>query len=78
MWTDRPGALPDTSTPLRSGDQFYVVLKGRLGSHSLLFTAEVDAIDNDVSQEPGSTAAYVEFKTSRILTHPNQERNFFG
>ncbi|KAG0413809.1 hypothetical protein HPB47_009021 [Ixodes persulcatus] len=78
MTSDRPGALPDTSAPLRSGDQFYVVLKGRLGSHSLLFTAEVDAIDNDVSQEPGSTAAYVEFKTARIMTHPNQERNFFG
>ncbi|XP_040062864.2 decapping and exoribonuclease protein [Ixodes scapularis] len=87
MTSNRPGALPDTSAPLRSGDQFYVVLKGRLGSHSLLFgnpmvptlfTAEVDAIDNDVSQEPGSTAAYVEFKTARIMTHPNQERNFFG
>ncbi|CAN7982539.1 unnamed protein product [Ixodes pacificus] len=78
MTSDRPGAIPDTSAPLRSGDQFYVVLKGRMESHSLLFTAEVDAIDNDVSQEPGSTAAYVEFKTARIMTRPNQERNFVG
>ncbi|XP_042147933.1 decapping and exoribonuclease protein [Ixodes scapularis] len=78
MTSDRPGAAPDTNGPLRTGDQFYIVLKGRLESHSLLFSAEVDAIDNDVPQEPGSTAAYVEFKTSRILTHPNQERNFFG
>uniref|UniRef100_V5H2L7 Decapping nuclease n=2 Tax=Ixodes ricinus TaxID=34613 RepID=V5H2L7_IXORI len=78
MTSDRPGAPPDTNAPLRTGDQFYIVLKGRLESHSLLFSAEVDAIDDDVPHEPGSTAAYVEFKTSRIMTHPNQERNFFG
>ncbi|CAN7982322.1 unnamed protein product, partial [Ixodes hexagonus] len=70
------GTLPDTSAPLRSGDQYYVVLKGMVGRHSLLFSAEVDAIDNDVPHEPGSMEAYVEFKTAREITHKGQERNF--
>lgn len=78
MTSDQPGTFPDTEAPLRSGDQFYVVMKGALETHSLLFTGEVDAIDNDVTHKPGSMDAYVEFKTARVITHRGQERNFFG
>ncbi|CAN7941015.1 unnamed protein product [Ixodes hexagonus] len=76
MTSAQPGALPDLSGPLRSDDQSYVVLKGMVGRHSLLLSAEVYAIDNDVPHEPGSMEAYVEFKIAREITHKGQERSF--
>lgn len=76
MASAQPGMPPDMDAPLICFDQFYVVLKGRLESHSLLFTTEVDAIDNDVPHDPGSTAAYVNLRSTRYTTCKNQVLNF--
>ncbi|CAN8017792.1 unnamed protein product, partial [Ixodes persulcatus] len=76
MASAQPGISPDMDAPLMCFDQFYVVLKGRLESHSLLFTTEVDAIDNDVPHDPGSTAAYVRLWSTIHTTCMSQVLKF--
>ncbi|XP_029842016.1 decapping and exoribonuclease protein-like isoform X3 [Ixodes scapularis] len=76
MASAQPGMSPDMDAPLICFDQFYVVLKGRLESHSLLFTTEVDAIDSDVPHDPGSTAAYVKLRSTRYTNCMSQVLKF--
>ncbi|XP_037502528.2 decapping and exoribonuclease protein-like, partial [Rhipicephalus sanguineus] len=65
-WTaEEPGAVPDDDELLRESEAYTVILRSKLGSHSIVLGAEVKAVDPSVECEPGSTASYVEFKVTR-------------
>lgn len=55
-------------------------MKGKLGNHTILFSAEVDGVDpayyNTPNHNPASMRRYVELKTSRIVSNERQHRNF--
>ncbi|XP_072168245.1 decapping and exoribonuclease protein-like [Diadema setosum] len=72
---DGKTASVDTSKPVNSNEAFCSVIQTRLGSHSLIYSGEVDCRIN----RPGakSPANYVELKTSRIWYTHNNERNFY-
>ena len=42
---DSPGAAPDPRAPAVESAEFCCVLRSRLGSHSLVYGAEVDGVD---------------------------------
>lgn len=65
MTTPEPGVGPEEDELVREGDTYNAVLRGQLGSHSLLMATEVKAVDPSVKCESDSTAGYVEFKTNR-------------
>ncbi|XP_074648892.1 decapping and exoribonuclease protein-like [Tubulanus polymorphus] len=68
------GCPEDPSTPINNSECFNTVLRSRLNSHSLIFSAEVDCVDparTDRSQD-----GYIELKTSREFTHPRQKTSF--
>lgn len=50
--------------------EFGVVFKSKLGSHRLIFGAEVDGLDDDAS-------TYIELKTCRILKEPSHFSTFY-
>ncbi|XP_075550444.1 decapping and exoribonuclease protein-like [Dermacentor variabilis] len=77
MTTTDPEVVPDEDELVREGDTYNAVLRGQLGSHSLLMATEVKAVDPSVKCESGSTAGYVEFKTNRILSPPWHRSNFY-
>ncbi|XP_077540693.1 decapping and exoribonuclease protein-like [Haemaphysalis longicornis] len=92
MVSAEPGGAPDPEAVLNECEEYCVVVRSRLESHSLVFGAEVDAVDPRsthhrhssggnkeaaaASTQPGSTAAYVELKTSRDCLSEQQYRNF--
>ncbi|KAH9382016.1 hypothetical protein HPB48_022241 [Haemaphysalis longicornis] len=92
MVSAEPGGAPDPEAVLNECEEYCVVVRSRLESHSLVFGAEVDAVDPRsahhrhssggnkeaaaASTQPGSTVAYVELKTSRDCLSEQQYRNF--
>jgi RAT1-interacting protein len=53
------------------------VVKTRLGGHSLLFGAEVDAVNKADSKPPwNSLEDFVELKTNRMIETQRQETSF--
>lgn len=56
--------------PVNTWSEFSVVLKSKLGRHRLLFSAEVDGVDED-----GKT--YVEVKTAAHIARPEQKLRFY-
>ncbi|XP_042907114.1 decapping and exoribonuclease protein [Parasteatoda tepidariorum] len=80
MSADSPTSSPDLSVPVNEKEEYCIVLKGRLNSHTILFSAEVDGKDpeylNNPNAEPVSTKSYTELKTSRIITTHRQNQNF--
>ncbi|KAG8187164.1 hypothetical protein JTE90_020039 [Oedothorax gibbosus] len=80
MVSDSPDSKPDLSVPVNEKEEYCIVTKGRLNSHTILFSAEVDGKDPVCLNQPdGNTDAiksYIELKTSRIITTNRQNRNF--
>ncbi|KAL3210694.1 hypothetical protein MRX96_008643 [Rhipicephalus microplus] len=66
MTSKEPGAAADDDQQLRETESYSVVLRSKLGSQSIVFSAEVKAVDASVECDPGSTAGYVEFKLTRF------------
>ena len=56
--------------PVNTWREFGAIFKSKLGSHRLIFGAEVDGLDEDGS-------SYVELKTSRILKDSTQFTTFY-
>ncbi|GFO32133.1 decapping and exoribonuclease protein-like [Plakobranchus ocellatus] len=70
--TDKADGSPDISHPVNTIEEFRSVARSHLGSHSLVYAAEIDCID------PNSRGnnKYVELKTSRIIETGQQYENF--
>lgn len=72
-----PGQVPDTNAPVNEREEFCIVTRARLESHSLVYGAEVDARDPRAPHHrPGSTSAYVELKTSKDCLSERQYLSF--
>lgn len=80
MTADSVNGKPNTSVPVNEKEEFCSVMKGKLGNHTILFSAEVDGEDpafyNNPNHNPTSMQQYVELKTSRIISNERQHRNF--
>lgn len=69
--------MPDTNAPVNEREEFCIVTRARLESHSLVYGAEVDARDPRAPHHrPGSTSAYVELKTSKDCLSERQYLSF--
>ncbi|BFZ18017.1 hypothetical protein BsWGS_21056 [Bradybaena similaris] len=69
---DKSSRVPETKSPVNSNVAFCSVARTRLGSHSIVFGAEVDCEDADCKE--GNV--YVELKTSRVIESQRQNENF--
>lgn len=73
---DSPDGIPDPTGVVNTNEAFCTVIRSRLGTHSLLFSGEVDCTDPR-SPSPNPPACYVELKTSKVMHSPAQRRNFY-
>ncbi|XP_071488435.1 decapping and exoribonuclease protein-like [Diadema antillarum] len=73
--SDGKTASVDTSKPVNSNEAFCSVIQTSMGSHSLIYSGEVDCRINRPGTEP--PANYVELKTSKIWDNNHHERNFY-
>ncbi|XP_013412716.1 decapping and exoribonuclease protein isoform X2 [Lingula anatina] len=64
----KPDGQPDTCVPVNNYEAFCLVVRRRLKEHSLVFAGKTDCYD-------AKEKCYVEFKTSREIYQPNQDRN---
>ncbi|XP_059098919.1 decapping and exoribonuclease protein-like [Tigriopus californicus] len=82
MMTDQPGQEPDANEPMNTNEEFCGMFRTRLGSHSLVYGAEMDGLVMDTSAPQDkdaidlTQAEFAELKCSRQMDHPKQERNF--
>lgn len=79
-YLDSATSKPNPSIPVNEKEEYCSVMKGKLGNHTILFSAEVDGVDpayyNTPNHNPASMRRYVELKTSRIISNERQHRNF--
>ncbi|XP_013412715.1 decapping and exoribonuclease protein isoform X1 [Lingula anatina] len=68
MVAAKPDGQPDTCVPVNNYEAFCLVVRRRLKEHSLVFAGKTDCYD-------AKEKCYVEFKTSREIYQPNQDRN---
>ncbi|XP_066472621.1 decapping and exoribonuclease protein isoform X2 [Tiliqua scincoides] len=76
MCADSPDGTPDPTGVVNTNEAFCTVIRSRLGTHSLLFSGEVDCTDPR-SLSPNPPACYVELKTSKVMHSPAQRKNFY-
>ncbi|XP_044275645.1 decapping and exoribonuclease protein [Varanus komodoensis] len=76
MCADTPDGVSDPTGVVNTNEAFCTVIRTRLGTHSLLFSGEVDCTDPR-SPWPGPPSCYVELKTSKPMHSPAQRRNFY-
>ena len=63
--------------PVMESEEFCCVYRTKLGSKSIIFGAEMDAVEKDVSSDGDlNHATFIELKTSRQIDHAGQHRNF--
>ncbi|XP_053143874.1 decapping and exoribonuclease protein isoform X3 [Hemicordylus capensis] len=73
---DTPDGTPDPTGVVNTNEGFCTVIRTRLGTHSLLFSGEVDCTDpHSSSLDPPS--CYVELKTSKVMHNSTQRRSFY-
>ncbi|GIY93585.1 decapping and exoribonuclease protein [Caerostris extrusa] len=77
--TDTVDGVPDISSKTHQLEEYCVVLKSILNSHTLLYKAEIDAVipHRDLSPEISTTSSYVEIKTIRSLKTENEKYYFY-
>ena len=76
-----PAVLPDTNQPVDENEEFCCLFRTKVNGLSLVYGAEMDAyqsqqIIQDSSDVTLDAGKFVELKTSRIVEHDRQERNF--
>ncbi|KAH7955624.1 hypothetical protein HPB52_001955 [Rhipicephalus sanguineus] len=71
-----PGVATKEGELVREGDAYNTVLRGHIGSHTFVISAEVKAVDPSIQCEAGSTGSYVEFKTNRVFSTEGQRSKF--
>lgn len=75
LTTSELGMPPDTDAPVNEREAICVVTRRKIGEHTLIISSEVDACDHR-GRRPGLPTPYVEIKTRRMFTRPQDERNF--
>ncbi|XP_063794184.1 decapping and exoribonuclease protein [Pseudophryne corroboree] len=75
LCADSPDAAPCPSEVVNTNEAYCSVLLGRLNSHSLLLSGEVDCSDPS-SANPSPPFCYVELKSSAQIRNPHQQRSF--
>lgn len=80
MIAGEPTGVPDTEEGVNEKEEYCTIVRSRLNEvHSLLYGAEVDAVDHRlVEKKPDlvhSPRRYVELKTSRLVDGKRQETN---
>ncbi|CAI5768107.1 Decapping nuclease [Podarcis lilfordi] len=76
MCSDTPDGTPDPTGVVNTNEAFCIVIRTRLGTHSLLFSGEVDCTDPR-SPWPDPPSCYVELKTSKVMHSPAQRKSFY-
>ncbi|XP_060615503.2 decapping and exoribonuclease protein [Anolis sagrei] len=76
MCADTPDGTPDPTGVVNTNEGYCTVIRTRLGTHSLLFSGEVDCTDPR-SPWPDPPSCYVELKTSKVMHSPAQRRSFY-
>lgn len=76
MCADTQNGAPDPSAVVNTHEAFCTVIQVQMGSHSLLFSAEVDCTD-PLSPWPDPPGCYVELKTTRAMQSCAHRRNFY-
>ncbi|XP_075752198.1 decapping and exoribonuclease protein isoform X2 [Rhipicephalus microplus] len=74
MSSSTPGTDPDVDAVLNELEEYKVVVRNSLGSHTLLMGATIKAVDP--RYEPGSPKGYVVFRTQRMFPTDRQWFNF--
>ncbi|XP_037074049.1 decapping and exoribonuclease protein-like isoform X2 [Pollicipes pollicipes] len=72
MMADAADSEANPHVPVLEGEEFCCVLRSRLGSHSLVYGAEVDGLDPHHTGDPSTMARFVELKTSREVDNQRQ------
>ncbi|XP_018420265.1 PREDICTED: decapping and exoribonuclease protein [Nanorana parkeri] len=70
-----PDSDPCPSETVNTNEAYCSVLLGRLASHSVLLSGEVDCTDASAAN-PSPPSSYVELKTSAQIRNPHQQRSF--
>ncbi|XP_072288051.1 decapping and exoribonuclease protein [Pyxicephalus adspersus] len=70
-----PDSDPCPSEVVNTNEAFCSVLLGRLASHSVLLSGEVDCVDASATN-PSPPSNYVELKTSAQIRNQHQQRSF--
>ncbi|XP_060095066.1 decapping and exoribonuclease protein isoform X1 [Heteronotia binoei] len=76
MCADTPDGIPDPTAVVNTNEGFCTVIRTRLGTHSLVFSGEVDCTDPR-SPWPDPPSCYVELKTSKVMHSPAQRKSFY-
>lgn len=86
MMSDTMSGEPDPAPPVIESEEFCCMFRTRMGSHSIVYGAEMDGVEvsNGLTLGQGllgnahgidlNSETFVELKTSRIVEHPGQER----
>ncbi|XP_075042658.1 decapping and exoribonuclease protein [Mixophyes fleayi] len=75
LCADSPDTSPCPSEVVNTNEAFCSVLLGRLKSHTILLSGEVDCSDPS-SANPSPPSSYVELKSSAQIRNPHQQRSF--
>ena len=79
MTSPEPGVSPDTEVPVDENEEFCCLFRTRINGTSIVYGAEMDAYKADKRLQEGEALHpdnFVEMKTSRIIEHERQDRNF--
>ena len=79
MTSPEPGVSPDTEVPVDENEEFCCLFRTRINGTSIVYGAEMDAYKADKRLQEGEVLHpenFVEMKTSRIIEHERQDRNF--
>jgi len=79
MTSPAPGLSPDAEAPVDENEEFCCLFRTRINGTSIVYGAEMDAYKADKRLQAGDalhTDNFVEMKTSRIIEHERQDRNF--
>lgn len=80
MSSDAVNSKPNTSVPVNEKEEYCSLMKGKLKDHTILYGAEIDAVDPAYfevpDQDPSSMQRYIELKTSKIIVNDRVRRSF--
>lgn len=82
MMTDKPNQNPDANEPINTNEEFCGMFRTRLGSHSVVYGAEMDgltvesSVPEDKNEIDLGKVQFAELKCSRQIDHPRQAKNF--
>jgi RAT1-interacting protein len=74
--TATPESIPDPRQPLNTNAEFCCVLKTKLAGKSLLYGAEVDALQKECQPPFRNLENFVELKTNRHIETERQNDSF--